>query len=190
MKLKGVIIGSVKAGRYTHTQTHTHTHTHTQKGIIIGGINESISELGRGIRCSILTDKEILEFFLTEMLQDLSNWSIEFQVFGPWRRLITYFAVTVSNIDKNNWTHLKNWWQFERLVVASVKRDLWLAIYKVNSHQSECSSHQVKENYLAHGSGEQNKHISCGEQPHVRQFKYLPLFWNIFKHKPCLHNTN
>ena len=60
-----MIIGSVKAGRYTHTQTHihTHTHTHTQKGIIIGGINESISEFGRGVRCSILTDKEILEFF-------------------------------------------------------------------------------------------------------------------------------
>ena len=41
--------------------------------------------LGIGISCSVLADKEIFEFFLkAEMLQDLSDSSIEFQVFGPW----------------------------------------------------------------------------------------------------------
>ena len=35
--------------------------------------------------CSVLADKEIFEFFFkAEMLQDLSNSSIEFHVFGPW----------------------------------------------------------------------------------------------------------
>ena len=38
---------------------------------------------GRGIRCSILVDREIFEFFFKiEMLQDLTDSSIE--VFGPW----------------------------------------------------------------------------------------------------------
>ena len=72
-----------KAGRYTHRQTDTHTHAHTHTENITGGVNRSISEsyLGRGISCSVLADKEIFEFFLkAEMLQDLSDSSIEFQV--------------------------------------------------------------------------------------------------------------
>ena len=38
------------------------------------------------LKCSILADKEILEFSFSknEMLQDLNDLSLEFQVFWPW----------------------------------------------------------------------------------------------------------